>query len=84
MPAMDRIFHDLHQQELLMLANVADAGGARLVGSVRVAAFDIHGFLHGAMRGLIQRFLQSGQLETSRLKAHSNAELNALMAPPQR
>lgn len=40
MAAMDRVFHDLHQQGLLLLANVADAGGARLVerqGSKAVA-----------------------------------------------
>lgn len=40
MAAMDRVFHDLHRQGLLLLANVADAGGARLVerqGSKAVA-----------------------------------------------
>ena len=31
MTALDNAFHGLHQQGLLILANVADAGGARLV-----------------------------------------------------
>ncbi|WP_085694733.1 MULTISPECIES: isocitrate lyase/phosphoenolpyruvate mutase family protein [unclassified Pseudomonas] len=40
MAALDTVFHDLHRQGLLMLANVGDAGGARLVerlGSKAVA-----------------------------------------------
>ncbi|MGQ7244861.1 isocitrate lyase/PEP mutase family protein [Salinicola sp. V024] len=40
MAALDNVFHGLHQQGLLILANVADAGGARLVerlGSKAVA-----------------------------------------------
>lgn len=34
MKSLDREFHKLHQQGLLVLANVADAGGARLVESL--------------------------------------------------
>jgi len=40
MAALDKAFHDLHRQGLLILANVGDAGGARLVerlGSQAVA-----------------------------------------------
>ena len=36
MTALDNAFHNLHQNGLLVLANVADAGGARLAGRERM------------------------------------------------
>ncbi|KPY09322.1 Uncharacterized protein ALO57_04061 [Pseudomonas coronafaciens pv. oryzae] len=38
MTALDTVFHNLHQNGLLILANVADAGGARMVASLGAKA----------------------------------------------
>ncbi|MCV4261594.1 isocitrate lyase/phosphoenolpyruvate mutase family protein [Pseudomonas capsici] len=44
------------------------------------AGSSIAEFLYGAMGGLVRSFLDSGELDTHALKAHTYGELNALMA----
>lgn len=66
---------------LLWRAGLPGPAELQRLGVRRLSAgSSIAEFLYGAMSGLTQRFLQSGQLDTGGLKAHSYAELNALMA----
>lgn len=67
---------------LLWRPGLAAPDELRRLGIRRLSAgSSIAEFLLGAMGGLARSFLESGQLDTHALKAHTYGELNTLMAP---
>lgn len=92
MDTLGNSFHQLHQDGLLILTNVADAVGARIVeslGSKAVATSSAavawaHGYQDGDALPLERLISPVESIARVHLKAFTYGDVNALLAPTRK